>query len=105
MGQRLQKRRGTASRGGDLSILLEMVNLGAELVGGVGRASQPEPEVVAVPAGRTGARASRRVGSPPARCYLPLSPASKIAQDEAFGEPCEGGRYKRQANNILHVEL
>ena len=34
MGQRLQKRRGTASRGGDLSILLEMVNLGAELVGG-----------------------------------------------------------------------
>ena len=44
-----------------LSILLEMVIVGAELVEGVGRASQPEPEVVAVPAGRTGTRASSRV--------------------------------------------
>ena len=35
-----------------LSILLEMVIVGAELVGGVGRASQPEPEAVAVPACR-----------------------------------------------------
>ena len=60
---------GTWPRGGNtrreaaaLSIRLEMVTLGAELVGGVGRASQPEPEVVAVPAGRTGARASSGVG-------------------------------------------
>ena len=72
---------GTWPRGGNtrreaaaLSIRLEMVTLGAELVGGVGRASQPEPEVVAVPAGRTGARASRGVGVAPSATVTCRSP-------------------------------
>ena len=60
-----------------LSILLEMVIVGAELVGGVGRASQPEPEVVAVcrlgaqPQPQESARASSREWTlPPAPLYL-----------------------------------